>query len=209
VASEGGGPLEPVRRAWENLNERERRLVGILGAVTALLLVGVPLYLSTASISDLESENREMATVIREIGRARTKLSEREAERRATEQRYQTKAPALGSFLEAKAREVELSVREVTDQPEKVAGGFRRRSVRATLPGVGLRAVIDLMASIENSPYPVAIDQIHIEHYQSGDRYNVTLGVVAYDRLQPAGPTKMGAPRPSTARSGVAGPPPP
>src|SRR5688500_12412576 len=175
-----------------------------------MLIVVLPLYLATSSISDTEEENREIASLIREINRSKGRLQEREAERRATERRYQTKAPALGSFVEAKAREVSLAVREVTDQPEQVSGGFRRRSVRATLPGVGLRAVVDLMASIENSPFPVAIDQIHVEHFQSGDRYNVTLGVVAYDRIRPGG---AGAATKNTGtgrgRSGVAGPPPP
>lgn len=209
MALDATSALEPVRRFWENLNERERKLVAVLGVVLILLVVVLPLYLATASISDTEEENLEIASLIREINRSKGRLQEREAERRATERRYQTKAPALGSFVEAKAREVSLAVREVTDQPEQVSGGFRRRSVRATLPGVGLRAVVDLMASIENSPFPVAIDQIHIEHFQPGDRYNVTLGVVAYDKTRPAGAGGAGGGGAPTARSGVAGPPAP
>jgi len=169
-----------ARRAYENLNERERQLVTALGGVLAVLIVGVPFYLLTTSVSNLEDENQEVRVVLRELGRARGRLEGREAAREAAARRYHTPAPPLGSFLEAKAGLQELTLREVTDQPEKVIGDFRRRELRATLPNVGLRAVVRMLTDIENSPFPVAVNRLQFEHFRSGDQYNVKVGLIAY-----------------------------
>jgi hypothetical protein len=171
---------ESARRAYENLNERERVLVTALGGILALLVVGVPFYLLTTSISNLEDENQEVRVVLRELGQARGRLEGREAAREAATRRYRTPAPPLGSFLEAKAGLQELTLREVTDQPEKVIGDFRRRELRATLPNVGLRPVIRMLTEIENSPFPVAVNRLQFEHFRAGDRYNVKVGLIAY-----------------------------
>ncbi len=198
-------PLESLAQSWQGLNERERRMVGALGAtLVALVLFGI-FFVSQSAVSEVEEESEQIATVLAEIGRARTRLAARAAERDAAERRYATKAPALGSFVEANARENQLTLREVVDQPDEVMGRYKRRAVNVQLPNVELRPIVDLMASIENSPYPVAIEEIQVEHFQAGDQYNVKLGVVAYDRNAPAdeGPTKNAPARPATG----AGPP--
>lgn len=200
-----GSAFEGLRRSWDNLNERERRLVSLLGAVFGALIVFLVVYGSTAAIEDAEEESDQIESVLNDIARAKGRLRAREAERRSAAQRYETPAPPLGSFLESQARTAGLTVREVNDQPEKVNGGFRRRNVRATIPGVGLRPTVDLMANIVQSPYPVAIERIQIEHFQAGDRYNVQLGVLAYDRQSRAGARAAVGQRPA----GAAGPPSP
>lgn len=179
-------PLDRLRASIDGLNERERRLLGVLGVVFALIVVVLPIYLVTSSISDIDAENRAISTVLRDIGRARTTLAQRQAEREAAQARYREAAPPLGSFLEARASEQELSLREVVDQPEKIVGDFRRRNARATLPGVELRKAIKMLTSIENSRYPVAVERIQIEHFRGGeDSYNVQIGVIAYDSQEP------------------------
>ena len=207
--------VEGARRAFDNLNERERRLVSVLGIALCVFVVGLPLALSSMAISDLADENRELSDVLRDVQRARGLLTQRQAERIATERIYDQVAPSLGSFLEEQAREVGLTVRELNDQPDKVVAAFRRRHTRVTLPGVGLRAVVDLMAAVETSGYPVAIEQLQVEHFQTGDRYNVRLGVITFERSAPpstatageAGGAGAGTPRSGAA--GVAGPPSP
>ena len=179
--------LDGARAAYENLNERERRLVLALGVVLVLLVVFLPLYLLTSSVSDIEDENQQIRDALREISQHGGELAEWEAQREAAEQQYRNPAPPLGSFLEAKAREAGYDrPLEVTDQPEKVASGFTRRNTRASLPNVDLRTAVEMMVAIENSPYPVAIERLHIEHFQTGDRYNVQLGIVAFDKNRPA-----------------------
>ncbi|MCB9599402.1 MAG: type II secretion system protein M [Sandaracinus sp.] len=203
-------PMDRLRAYADGLNERERKLLGALGVVFALIVVLLPIYLVTSSISEIEEENRQISQVLRDIGRARGTLAQRQAEREAARARYQQAAPPLGSFLEARATEQELSLREVTDQPEKVVGDFRRRNVRATLPSVGLRKVIKLLTSIENSRFPVAVERIQIEHFRSGeDSYNVQIGVIAYDAEETEEPASSMRGEASSMRAGRAGPPAP
>ena len=202
--------IDSARTAFENLNERERKLVMVLGAVLGVVVVFLPIWLLTSSVSDIEEENEQIREALRDISQHGGQLAEWEAQRDAAERRYQTPAPPLGSFLEAKAREAGYDrPLEVTDQPEKVESGFTRRNTRASLPAVGLRTAIDMMTAVENSPYPVAIERLHVEHYQTGDRYNVQLGVVAFDKNRPSGgaPAEGGAPARGT--KGRPGPPPP
>ncbi len=204
------GPADRVREAIANLNERERKLMGVLGGALVVILVVLPLYLITSSISDIRDENQELAAVLREIQHERGALAAREAERAASAARYETPAPPLGSFMEAQATGQALSLREVTDQPEKVIGEFTRRNTRATLPNVGLRAVVKMLTSIENSRLPVAIERLQIEHYRSGDAYNVQVGLIAYQRTSPAESDEAAErPRSRAARMGAAGPPEP
>lgn len=198
--------VDPLRRSWQSFNERERRLLLLLGATfVAMIVVGV-FYFSQSAVSDLQDEDEKIAAVLERIGRQRAHLRERASERAATERRYATHAPALGSFIESQAHEQNLALREVTDQPEEVQGHYTKRAVRVQLPGVNLAPAIRLLAAIDNSIYPVAIERVVIEHFQPGDQYNVTIGVLAYDRAgaAAAGPTKIRA-----MPAGVAGPPPP
>ncbi|MCU0676639.1 MAG: hypothetical protein MUE69_28080 [Myxococcota bacterium] len=84
--------------------------------------------------------------------------------------------------------------------------------MRATLPSVGLKKVIKLLTSIENSRFPVAVERIQIEHFRGGeDSYNVQIGVIAYDAAEPeAGEVDASSMRgDSSMRAGRAGPPAP
>lgn len=200
-----------ARAAFENLNDRERKLVTLLGGVLAVLIVFLPVWLLTSSIGAIEEENEQIRGALRDISDHGTQLAARDEQRQAAERRYDNPAPPLGSFLEAKAREAGYDrPLEVTDQPEKVEGEFTRRNTRASLPGVDLRTAIGVMTAVKNSPYPVAIEKLQLEHYQAGDRYNVQLGVVAFDRNGGRrGGDSEGNAAPTKRRGGRPGPPPP
>ena len=201
--------LDSIRQQLSELNERERKLLTILGAVFVCILVILPLYFISTSISDIETENQQIADVLAEIQDARTELAARDAERQAAMARYGTPTPPLGSFVENEANQQELRLREVTDQPEQVFGEFRRRAVRASMPNVELRPVIKMVTSIENSRYPVAVNRLQIENYRRGDNYNVELGVITFDRAVPeTDDDEENAERHSKQR-GRAGPPSP
>ena len=196
---------------WENLTDRERLLLGVLGGVAALLFVMLPVYLLSSSISDLEGENAEISAALQRISHSRGRLAAQRAARAAAEARYTSRAPSLGSFLEAKAGELEgMTVSDVQHEPEREQGRFRIRNTRARFQGTGLRNAILLMQGVKNSRYPVAIERVHIDHHNSGDRYNVQLGVLAFDREGGDTPD-AGVPAPAapSGSPGRAGPPAP
>jgi hypothetical protein len=199
------GAVDNGRTAYENLNERERKLVTLLGGVALALFVLLPLYLMNAAIEDLEQENNAIVEVLRDLDRARPALRQKDLERQAAMKLYESSAPSLGSFLEQMASDQGLMVREVTDQPEKDLGDYRRRHVRVTLPNVGLVEVVHMMAAISNSQYPVAIERVHIDHFRTGNQFNVQLGIVAFDRQGGGGaagePGPGGRPRRAGAKA--------
>lgn len=174
--------LERLRQSWSGLNEREQRLVLVMAAMFGALLLGLPLYLMASGNWELEDHNASLRATLARLEQQRGPLMQAAEERRAANQRYGNKTPPLGSFLEHESKKQGLTLREVTDQPDKAQGRYLKRSVRASMPGVGLTPVINLLSSIVGSPHPVAIDHVQIEHYQPGDTYNVKVGVLTYDK---------------------------
>jgi type II secretory pathway component PulM len=175
--------LDRLRGSWYNLNDRERRMLSILGGFALLLLLLLPPLLLSLSNSELQTENDELRSVLEQLNKQRGRLLQLAQDRKNAEQRYLNKTPPLGSFLEAEAKKQGLTLQEVTDQPEKTVGRYQRRSVNVSLPQTGLTPVIKLMSSIVESGHPVAIQEIQLDHYQPGDIYNVKLGILTYDKL--------------------------
>lgn len=179
--------LDRLRATWENLNDRERRMLSILGAVLGALLLIMPPILLVMDNSDLEVQNAELRNVVEQLDMQRNRLGRLAQERKAADLKYANKTPPLGSFMESEAKKQGLTLQEVTDQPEKTVGRYLRRSVTVALPQVALTPLIQLLSSIVESGHPIAIDQLQIDHYQAGDQFNVKLGVLTFDKLPSGG----------------------
>lgn len=177
-----GDALDNVRSWADSLSSRERRLLGIMAFVFMAIVVALPMYIAVASISDIETENEEISSVLRDIERSEPRLRQQKADRRAIDQLYSRKAPTLGGFLEERAQQYGVSGLGITDQPELDMGEYSRRSVRVSLPVVELRPLVEMLADIENSSYPVSIERIQMTGGRMRTGYTVKLGVNAYDR---------------------------
>src|SRR5689334_13923799 len=95
--------VDPLRRSWQSFNERERRLLALLGATLVGLLVFGVFYLSQSAASDVADDNEKISSVLEDIGKARAALRARASERQASEARYRTRAPPLGTFVASQA----------------------------------------------------------------------------------------------------------
>jgi len=183
--------LERLRETWEALNERERMLVGGLGAVLALFLLGFPLFWTARQNAEIEERNGELRSVLELIAARRPQLQQLQQARNEAQQRYKNRTPPLGSFIESEAKRHNLTIREVTDQPEKSSSAnFTRRSVTASINEVDLTGIMNLLSGIVGTQYPVAIDHVQIEHYQAGDKYRFKLGIRTFDRKATAAKDK-------------------
>lgn len=178
--------LDNVRTWADALTTRERRLLEAMLVVFVAIVIVLPLYVAISSISDIETENAEIMQVLEDIRRSEPRLLQQKADRRAIERLYNRKAPSLGGFLEERAQQSGVSGLGVTDQPKLDMGGYSRRSVRVSLPVVELRPLIEMLADIENSSYPVSIEQIQMTGGRMRTGYTVKLAVNAYDREGPA-----------------------
>lgn len=174
--------FERVGLAWAKLSERERRMLGALGATAAVLVLIFPLFWITTQNGAIAEENAALRQAIQLLSERRVELKQLAEARRTSLARYRNKTPSLGTFLEGEAQKHGLTLQEITDDPEKAHGAYLRRGTRASIPEVGLTAVINLLSGILASPYPVAVHRVQLEHFQAGDNYTLKFGVVTYDK---------------------------
>lgn len=174
--------FDRFRTFWDGLNDRERRMLGTLALVLGVILLLLPLALITAQNQELSDESDEIREALASIEEHRAALALQEDARKTAETRYRNVTPPLGSFIETEAGKYQLSLFEVTEQPEKAEGNFHRRAIRAGINEVDLTGIMNLLNGIVTSAHPVAIDHIQIEHPQSGDKYRLKLGVLTFDR---------------------------
>lgn len=185
-----GDAFDNLRSWTDGLSERERRLLSIMAVVFVALVILLPMYVGISSISDIETENTEITRVLQDIRRSEPRLRQQKAERNDVQRLYNRKAPSLGGFLEERAQQYGVTGLGINDQPKLDMGGYSRRSVRVSLPVVELRPLIEMLADIENSSYPVAIERIQMTGGRMRTGYTVKLAVNAYDREGPS-PTEQ------------------
>ena len=178
--------LDNVRNWADSLSHRERRLLSSMAVVFVAIVVVLPMVVAISSISDIETDNAEIAQVLQDIRRSEPRLRQEKAERLDVERLYSRKAPSLGGFLEERAQQYGVTGLGITDQPRLDLGGYSRRSVRVSLPVVELRPLIEMLADIENSSYPISIERIQMTGGRMRTGYTVKLAVNAYDREAPS-----------------------
>jgi hypothetical protein len=183
-----GDALDNARSWADALSDRERHLLGMMALVFVAIVIAVPMYIGISSISDVETENDEITQVLKDIRRSEPRLQQQKVDRRAVEQLYNRKAPSLGGFLEERAEQYGVSGLGINDQPNLDMGAYSRRSVRVSLPSVELRPLIEMLADIENSSYPISIEQIQMTGGRMRTGYTVQLSINAYDREGPSVP---------------------
>ena len=183
--------LEQLREAWANLSGREQRLLTLMGTVACVLILGTAVMVTGSALADVQAERDELREALAAIDRAAPLIEAAQRKEEASLARYRNAVPPLGSYVEKKAEAEGIELRQVNEQPDKQLGKYRRRHVRVRLTGVELRPVMRLVSSLYDGNVPVAVEQLDIEHYSSGDRYNVQLGLYAFDLDKgPAGAKK-------------------
>lgn len=168
----------------QGLEDRERRLLGILVAMVVgavLLLPPVALY---ALVHSRRSEVEEIREAIQAIEDERETVERAKAGKGAIEQRYARPAPPLAAFLASLASEAGVEIPESQDRQAVPHGKrFEERTTKITLRKVGLLKLVKFLEKIEQAGHPVRISQFDIRKRGSEpDSYDVDLIVSAFDR---------------------------
>jgi Type II secretion system (T2SS), protein M len=174
--------IDNVRQSWDNLSERERRLLSALGGVFAALVVFGSVYTATSALSEVEEDRDAIRLVLADIDRSAELLAKRDAERKAIDARFSHKAPALAAYLEGRAKDEGIEVRNVDEEQAKTTGIYRRQAVRANFANVPLRPVVHLLTSIAEEAAPLSVERLVIEHYAAGDSYKIDMGLASYEK---------------------------
>jgi len=166
------------------LEERERRLLGILVAMVVGALVLLPPAALYALVHSRKSEVDEIREAIQAIEDERDTVERAKAGKGAIEQRYASPAPPLAAFLARIASEAGVEIPESQDRQAVPHGKrFDERSTKITLRKVGLLKLVKFLEKIEHSGHPVRISQFDIRKRGSEpDSYDVDLVVSAFDR---------------------------
>lgn len=171
----------------EKLDERERRLLGALGGVAAvLLLLVLPVALLTTLWSK-QSENDDIRAVLTEIDDARSTINERKARAGAVLAKYSNPAPAaLAGFIEQAAKAHNLTAADTQDKADTPHGKlYNERYTVVKMHKISLLPFVQMLEQIESSGHPVAVSRFNIRpRPNEPDQYEVEVGISAYDRKE-------------------------
>lgn len=173
-----------LRDRINQLEDRERRLLGVLVVIFGIFVIlVVPLGL-TAYLGSISSENESMREALTTLQQSRSILEKRAEEQAKMDVRYEKTAPPLAGFLAGIAQRHSIEIPETQDQAEVPHGKrFSERSTKITLRDVGMLKLAELMQDLAQSGYPVSVSRINIRKKATPpDSYNVQLTVSAYDR---------------------------
>ena len=186
-----------LRERINQLEDRERRLLGVLVLVFgAFLILVIPVGLA-AYLGSVASENEAMREAIQSIQDSRDLLEKRALERQQQDLRYSKHAPPLAGFLASIAQRNEIEIPETQDQTDVPHGKrFTERSTKITLRDVGMLKLAKLMEGVAASGYPLSITKMNIrKRGTQADSFNVEMVVSAFDR-------KVAEPEASAAEAG-------
>jgi general secretion pathway protein M len=185
----------------DKLEPRERRLLGILGALFggSLILLG-PFGIWTY-VNNKRSDNQNVRDLIDQIYDARASIAEKKAKRDAIIARYAKPAPQLAAFIEEASKENGATAGDTQDLPEVPHGKhYIERTTRVKFHKIHMLALAKTLEKIEQSGYPVSISRLNIRPHGGGeaDSYEVEFAVSAFDRKADPPPGSSSA---STASS--------
>jgi general secretion pathway protein M len=181
-----------VRERLERLEDRERRLLGIL----VLVVVGLAVVLMPLGVAALlaakQSENEELRTVIEEIQQSREALRKRAAERDRVQLRYSRPAPPLAGVLDSLAKESALEIPESQDRAAIPHGKrYEEKSTKIVLRRVGMLNLVKFMEKVEQTGHPVSLSTLNIRKRGTElDSYDVEMVVSAFERKTETSDTK-------------------
>jgi general secretion pathway protein M len=173
-----------LRERIDRLEERERRLLGILSVVVAAIVVLLMPLAVTAALHGSRVETETLPAVMAQITADRPLIEHSRALHKALEDRYSRPAPPLTSFLAQLAQEVEVEIPETQDrQPVPHGKRYEEKSTKITLRKVGMLKVAKLMERIETAGHPLSISQLTIrKRGLEPDSYDVDMVVSAFER---------------------------
>jgi len=169
------------------LESRERRLLGILGAVFGVMVfLAIPIGVA-AAVHSKSSENDALREAITSIEDNREAIDKAKAAQAAVTQRYASAAPPLAPFLSKAASEVQLEIPESQDRQAMPHGKrYTERSTKIVLRKVGMLKLVKLMEKIETSGHPLALASLNIRKRGSEpDSFDIDMVVSAFDRKAP------------------------
>jgi general secretion pathway protein M len=169
----------------DKLEPRERRLLGILGALFGAGVVLLGPFGIWTYVSGKRADNQDLRELVDQIYEARGSIAEKKAKHDALVARYAKPAPQLAAFIDEAAKENGATAGDTQDLPEIPHGKrYAERVTRVKFHKIHMLALAKTLEKIEQSGYPVSISRLSIRPHGGGeaDAYEVEFAVSAFDR---------------------------
>jgi general secretion pathway protein M len=173
-----------LKERFDQLEDRERRLIGVLCAVfAAFVLLAIPVGLA-AVLGSKRSDNEQLRQAILAIGDNRDAIRKADQQREAVLARYAQPAPPLAGFLAGLAKRNGIEIPESQDRDIIPRGKkYEERTTKIVLRRVGMLSLVRFMEQVEQSPHPVRIGRLNIrKRGAEADSFDVEMLVSAFDR---------------------------
>jgi hypothetical protein len=188
-----------VRAQWERLSLRERRLLTFFGGCfMALIVFGVG-YVIADGLSTIDVRNRDMRQALKDIASHRDEFIRAKAEGDRWKLRIpeEGKGQALQGFLEAAAKELDITIPEMNERPAQARGKqFQEKSVDIKLRGLNLQQLAEFMRKVETtSQNVVVVSRLFVRtRFNQHDQLDVEMTVSTFERGAPEKPKGPGKP---------------
>ena len=175
-----------LQEKLDELEPREKRLLGALVAVFAVMvLLLIPVTVSSI-LSEKRDENAAYHEVIERIYAERETIGQRRADNEAILKKYERDAPALAGYLSGLAKASDIEIPELKDKaPVPHGKTYEERSTTISLKKVGMLNLSKFMEKIAQAPHPINVTRLNIrKRGPDPDSYDVSMTVSSFHRLE-------------------------
>jgi type II secretory pathway component PulM len=184
-----------IGRWWDNLVQRERRMVVALAATVILVSLIVVGMIIRNGLDKRRKRNAMLHDAIQMVDRGRDAFDARKRKEAELNAIIGTESPVLATYLEAAASKAGVTIPESTERPATAHGKYTEKSVDLKLRGVTLEQLANFLKNVEESQV-VVVQRLQVKTYfNQHERLDVELTVATYERAKvvPKKPAKPDA----------------
>jgi Type II secretion system (T2SS), protein M subtype b len=196
--------FDRLRDSFERLGPRERRLASWLGVVVLVCGLAYVGFLITDGLTALERDNGDLRLLLVNLEEKRDQLAADASKKGEIVAMIGEEAPALGSYIEKVAGEINVPIKATNDRPVATKGKFRELSSEITLYDISVDQLAKLLHGLETANPTVVTQKLDIRRSaMTKEKFDrVVITVATYERVKSA---KVATP-PGAAAAGAAAP---
>lgn len=187
--------LEGLRARWDRLSERERMLVGLLGAAAVLVTLVIVIVLGDSALGDLRENNQAIRQALKDIAANRDNYVRARAKAAAVESRIPKGGIQLDTFIEKAQNEAGVVVSDsAPQQPQQVKNTkYVEHTTVVRIRKCTLDQLANFLRKLETGPTLVVVTGLnaHVRDDKHED-LEVEMRVTTWERA----PDKPGAKKP-------------
>lgn len=191
-----------LRARWEQLSERERRLVSAMIAVAVVLLLAVSALVVHGSLGDLADDNEAMRRVLKEIDEGRDNYQRLRMKSQQVEARIGHGGVQLEGLLETAANQSNVEISESTERAAVAVANkkYTERAVDVRLRKVTIDKLAHFLRKLETGPNLVVVTRLSARvRDDKHEELEVEMTVTTWEKADgkkaggPSGPGGSGA----------------